>query len=284
MKLLLVLAILLATQGALAAAVWETLPLPPAMPAPESSGLAKVNGIAIYWASFGAGDPVILLHGGAGNADHWALQVPALARRHRVIALDSRGHGRSTRDQARPSYHRMAEDVRAVMDALRLDKASIVGWSDGGIIGLDLAIHHPERVEKLVAFGANYDLAGMRADGPRELSKRYFEKCAADYRRLSPTPEQYPAFYQAMCKVWESEPTFSREQLSRIRAPTLIADGEHDELIRADHTRELARLIPRGRLLFIAGASHFALWQRPEAFNEAILGFLDEGAPRPAEP
>src|SRR5262245_54482179 len=129
---------------------WQTLPLPPAMPAPRDKGFVEADGAQIYYARFGAtGEPVILLHGRMGNADHWSHQVKALADKRQVIAIDSRGQGRSTRTKAKPSYDQMAEDVIAVMDKLEIEKASLVGWSDGGEIALKLAIKHPERVDKM---------------------------------------------------------------------------------------------------------------------------------------
>jgi pimeloyl-ACP methyl ester carboxylesterase len=255
---------------------WKTTPMPAPMPAPAEQGRVEVAGASLFYATFGAGEPVILLHSGAGNSEHWANQIPALAGRFRVIVLDSRGHGRSTRDDQPFDYHRMAGDLLALMDQLQLKQASIVGWSDGGIVGLDLAIHHPERVKKLFAFGANYNVSGMRAGGgPHATFASYFDRCAADYRRLSPTPKGYEAFVDALRRMWVSQPDFKPEQLARIQAATVIADGEHDEIIRREHVGKLAELIPGARLLLIPESSHFALWQRPEAFNAALLEFLD---------
>jgi pimeloyl-ACP methyl ester carboxylesterase len=224
---------------------------------------------------------VLLLHGGAGNADHWAFQIPALARRHRVIVVDARGHGRSSRDGRPFGYHLLAEDAVAVLDALGVGRAAVVGWSDGGIAGLDLAIHHPERVEALVAFGANADRSGLKPGGGQGATfAAYMERCAADFRRLSPAPDGFAALLAALRPMWRSEPAFTAEQLARIRARTLVLDGEQDEIVRQDHARWLARAIPGARLLLVPGASHFAHWQRPEAFDEAVLGFLDGPAPR----
>ena len=134
---------------------WERLPPTPNLPKPERSGTASVNGIRLWYAVFGHGDPVVMVHGGLGNSDYWGLQVPVLAQRFQVIVLDSRGHGRSTRTDAPIGYDAMASDVLALMDTLHIQKAALVGWSDGAIIGLDIAIHHPERLTRLFAFAAN---------------------------------------------------------------------------------------------------------------------------------
>ena len=133
---------------ALADALWQTLPPTPPPVAGEHTGHAKVNGISLYYATIGHGPPVVLLHGGLANSDYWGNQVTALAPRHTVILVDSRGHGRSTRDARPYGYDLMADDVVALLDTLHIAKADVVGWSDGGILGLDLAIRHPDRVGK----------------------------------------------------------------------------------------------------------------------------------------
>ncbi|MER9300754.1 alpha/beta hydrolase [Mesorhizobium sp. M0621] len=113
---------------------WQTLPEPAAMPKPDQSGYAPVNGIQMYYAVFGAGDPVLLIHGGLGHADIWASQVATLSKAHKVIVADSRGHGRSTRTEQPYGYDLMASDYLALLDHLKIDKTALVGWSDGGII------------------------------------------------------------------------------------------------------------------------------------------------------
>jgi pimeloyl-ACP methyl ester carboxylesterase len=267
----LVAALVTAAPIALGSDPWKAT----AMPAAVEQGFVAVAGASLYYATFGAGEPVILLHGGAGNSEHWANQIPALAGRFKVIVLDSRGHGRSTRD-ARPfSYSLMADDIVALMDALGLKRPSLVGWSDGGIVGLDLAIRHPERVGRLVLFGANFNLSGIRkGGGPHATFAAYFDRCADDYRRLSPTPASWDAFVGALRAMWSTQPDLKREQLARIAAPTLVLAGEREEIIRVEHTRELSTLIPGARLLTIRDASHFAPWQQPAAFNAALLAFL----------
>ena len=119
----------------IAAERWETLPPTPAPIATDRSGEAEANGIKIHYAIYGQGSPVIFLHGGLANTDYWGNQVPAVAAHHTVILMDSRGHGRTTRDARPYGYDLMADDVVALMDVLKIPKADIVGWSDGGILG-----------------------------------------------------------------------------------------------------------------------------------------------------
>jgi pimeloyl-ACP methyl ester carboxylesterase len=134
------------------------------MPAPVERGMAPVNDIQMYYALYGEGEPVLLIHGGLGNADVWGYQVPALAAGHKVIVADSRGHGRSTRSAKPFGYQLMADDYLALLDHLGIDRTALVGWSDGGIIGLDIAIRHPERLSRLFAFAANYTPGGGQAE------------------------------------------------------------------------------------------------------------------------
>jgi len=147
MQQLLPILVLFALPAA-AAERWELLP-PTSPPVhSERSGQVSANGISIYYAVYGQGSPVILLHGGLANSDYWGNQIKALAPHHTVIVMDSRGHGRSTRDSRPYGYDLMADDVVALMDALKVPKADIVGWSDGAILGLDLAMRHPDRVAR----------------------------------------------------------------------------------------------------------------------------------------
>jgi pimeloyl-ACP methyl ester carboxylesterase len=146
---------------AVAAERWEILPPTPAPIATDRSGEAEANGIKIHYAIYGHGSPVIFLHGGLANTDYWGNQVSAVAAHHTVILMDSRGHGRTTRDARPYGYDLMADDVVALMDVLKIPKADIVGWSDGGILGIDLALRHKDRVGKVFAFAANTVTSGV---------------------------------------------------------------------------------------------------------------------------
>ena len=269
------LAIGVAAGPAIAEEIWETLPPLPAMPAAIESGMAPVNDIEMYYAVYGAGDPVILLHGGLGHSDVWGYQIPELAKHFKVIAADSRGHGRSTRSAQPYGYALMASDVVALMDYLKIDKASIVGWSDGGIIGLDIAMNYPERLTRLYAYGANTNVAGLRADiADSKVFNQYIENAGKDYARLSPTPKDYEAFVTQISEMWATQPAYTAAQLGKINVPVAIADGEHDEAIRQEHNAEMVAAIPGARLVILPGVSHFGMWQDPALFNKAALDFL----------
>ncbi|HLZ82949.1 MAG TPA: alpha/beta hydrolase [Caulobacteraceae bacterium] len=259
-----------------AAALWETLPAPAPLPTARSSGRVAHDGAEIWYATFGAGTPVILLHGGLANSDNWGDQVPALAAAgYRVILIDSRGHGRSTRDARPYTYELMASDAVAVMDALRVPRAAVIGWSDGAIIGLVLAMKNPDRLTRVFAFAANMDPSGVKPDVLANPTFSRFEtEAASAYARLSPTPGGFDDFAKAINRMWAAEPNYAAADLARIATPVAIVDGDHDEAIRRDHTEYLARSIPGAKLIILPGASHFAMLQDPARFNAAMLAFL----------
>ena len=268
--------LMIALSGALSAHAqqWAQLPPTPDLPKPERSGVAAVNGIRLWYAVFGAGSPVILVHGGMGNSNYWGLQIPALARRFQVIVLDSRGHGRSTRNNETITYHLMATDVVALMDALHVPKAALVGWSDGAIIGLDIAIHHPDRLTKLFAFAANSDSSALKDVDKDPLFNAYFSRTKEEYKKLSPTPTELKVFLEELDKMWTTEPHFSDDQLRSIKVPTWIVDGDRDEVIKREDTDHMAALIPGAGELILPEVSHFALLQDPGQFNDVLLRFL----------
>jgi pimeloyl-ACP methyl ester carboxylesterase len=253
---------------------WMTLPPTPTLPGAGQSGYAPVNGIKIWYATFGHGPPVILLHGGLGNSDYWGNQVTALAGAYQVIVMDSRGHGRSTHDGQPYGYDLMASDVIGVMDYLKIGKAAVVGWSDGAILGLDLAIHHPERLTRLFAFAANSDPSGVLDISNSPVFNAFISRAEKEYGRLSPTPAQFKAFVGQISNMWATQPYFTAEQLRGITVPTWIVDADHDEAIKRDNTEYMARTIPNACLLIQPGVSHFSFIQDPGQFNSDLLHFL----------
>ncbi len=263
---------------------WQTLPLPPAMPKPTSQGYVAVDGAQIYYSIYGKGDPVLLLHGGLGNADHFAFQLPALVDKFQVIAIDSRGQGRSSnRSKATITYDLMATDVIAVMDKLKIDKASVVGWSDGGEVALKLGIAFPDRVDHLFVFGANYNSDGSKPRGSAsETFTTYALKCRRDYERMSKTGVSFQQMVDSLLPLWRNPTGITKDQLRAIKAPVMMADGDHDEVIILDQIEEMAKLIPNGQLKVFENASHFALWQAPADFNKAVVDFLTDAAAQAA--
>jgi pimeloyl-ACP methyl ester carboxylesterase len=275
--LLLTILLVISATPASAAERWEVLPATPAPIPADRTGQANTNGIRIHYAVHGHGSPVILLHGGLANADYWGHQVEALKIHHTVVVMDSRGHGRSTRDARPYGYDLMADDVVALMDVLNVGKADILGWSDGGILGLDLAIRHPGRVGRVFAFAANTVPSGVKDDVEKNPTfAAFIERAKHEYEKYSATPNQYDAFVEQISKMWASEPNWTDEELKAITAPVLVVDGDHDEAIKREHTEYIAAAIPGAGLLILPNASHFAFLQDPGLFNYAVLHFLGD--------
>ena len=257
---------------------WLTLPPTPSLPQAAQSGYAPVNGIKIWYASFGTkearGEPVILLHGGLANANYWGNQVKALQSRYRVIVMDSRGHGRSSRDDKPYGYDLMASDVLALMDFLKIPKAAIVGWSDGAIIGLDIALNHPERLTKLFAFAANSDPSGVSDITSSPVFNAFIARAEKEYETLSPTPTEYQSFLAQVQKMWETQPNWTADDLARISVPIWIVDADHDEAIKRENIEFMAANVPNAGLLLQPEVSHFSFIQDPEQFTSDVLHFL----------
>jgi pimeloyl-ACP methyl ester carboxylesterase len=163
------------------------------------------------------------------------------------------------------------------MDALKVPRADIVGWSDGGILGLDLAIRHPDRVGKIFAFAANTVTSGVKDDVEKNLTfAAFIERAGHEYQAYSATPKEYDAFVQRISKMWADQPNWTDAQLKAIAAPVLVADGDHDEAIKREHTEYIAAMIPGAGLLILPNTSHFAFLQDPTLFNFAVLHFLGD--------
>jgi pimeloyl-ACP methyl ester carboxylesterase len=231
----------------------------------------RVDDVSIFCETFGAGPPVLVLHGGLGYIEDMSFQIMALAKSHFVIAVDSRGHGRSTGANGPLSYSLMSDDMVKVLDSLKINRVDAVGWSDGGIIGLDLAIRHPERIRRLVAISANYNPDGLGYTPSVEEVPRV----ALRYWLLAPNPAQWSDLYRNVIAMWRTQPQYTLNDLGHIEAPTLVMAGEYD-LIKREHTDQLARAIPGSYESIIAHATHLVPIEKPDIVNSKILNFLDE--------
>jgi pimeloyl-ACP methyl ester carboxylesterase/ribosomal protein S18 acetylase RimI-like enzyme len=255
----------------------------------DASGFVAHGGARIWYASYGSGPAVVLLHGGFGNGENWGYQVPTLLERgYRAVLIDTRGHGRSTREEGPFTYELLAADVLAVMDALHLNTAAFVGWSDGATTALIVAMLQPERVDGVFFFGGNMDPSGVKEiPDSMPIIDRIFGRHVQDYTRLSETPDRFGDFAAAVNRMMKTEPNYSPEQLATIRVPVDVVLGEHDEFIKHEHAAYLANSIPNATLRILPEVSHFAPLQRPAAFNAAMTHSLDamhgrRAATRPA--
>ncbi len=256
---------------------WETLPLPPEMPKAAASGrVAAAGGAEIYYATFGkvGAPPVILLHGGLGNGDHYAHQVPALAERFRVIAIDSRGQGRSTLGKGKLTYAAMASDVIEVMKELKLEKASVAGWSDGGAIALALAIAHPRAS---IGCSCSPPTTTPRAASPAAATRRRSRSTrpsAAPTWRSSARRARSMRRRRPSRRCGASPASFSKDELRSIKARALIGDGDRDEIIELAQIKEMAELLLERAAAGARGHEPLRAVAGPAAYTKALLDFL----------
>jgi pimeloyl-ACP methyl ester carboxylesterase len=187
------------------------------LPVANEQGYLEHDGARIWYSTHGSGRPVILLHGGLGHSGNWGYQVAQLLSSGcQAVLIDSRGHGRSTRDSRPFGYALLASDVLAVMDALHLDTAALVGWSDGACTALVLAMTAPERTTGVYYFACNMDPSGAKQpiDDTPALA-RCFHRHREDYARLSPTPDQIMEFVEAVGLMQRTQPNASESELAR---------------------------------------------------------------------
>jgi pimeloyl-ACP methyl ester carboxylesterase len=240
-----------------------------------------VNGVHTYYEEHGSGDPLLLLHGGLADASGFALQTPAFAERYRVVVPDRRGHGRTPDVDGPITYDVMADDTIALMDDLATGPAHLVGWSDGGDIGLLVAIKRPDLVRKLVVMGANFSAAGLTPEAAAafepEAPTTVVPVMRDMWKEAAVDPERFDVVFEKMRHCWFDFAIPSAD-LARIAAPTLVMAGD-DDIARFEHTIELYETIPDAQLAVIPGASHVAPIEKPELVNQLVLDFLAAEGP-----
>ena len=219
-----------------------------------------------FYIEKGQGEPLILLHGNGENVDYFVGQMDAFAQYFHVYALDTRGHGKTPRGTAPFTIRQFADDLLAFLDARDIDKAHLLGFSDGGNIAMVFALKYPERVNKLILDGANLDAKGVKRSIqiPIEIGYRFAKLFAKKSEEARKNAE--------MLGLMVNDPNVRPEELSAIKAETLVMAGTKD-MIKDDHTRLIARSIPDSRLVILEG-DHFIANKCPDAFNRSVLDFL----------
>ena len=219
-----------------------------------------------HYIELGEGFPLILLHGNGEDVSYFEHQMEPFARHFRVIAIDTRGHGKTARGEATFTIRQFAEDLLGFMDLHGIEKAHVLGFSDGGNIAMVFALAHPDRVEKLILDGANLDASGVKRKIQIPIEIGY--RMARMFAKKSPEARKNAE----MLGLMVNDPNVKPEELAKIQNPTLVMAGDKD-MIKDKHTRLIAKSIPGAELTIIPG-SHFIANQNPVAFNEAVLRFL----------
>ena len=223
-----------------------------------------------HYIESGTGFPLLLLHGNGENLHYFDHQIPAFAPYYRVIAVDTRGHGDSPRGTAPFTIAQFAEDLRNLLDRLRIRQAHLLGFSDGGNIALAFALRHPERIASLILNGANLNPGGIRSSTQLPIVLGW--RIAGLFKSRSPEARKHWELLNLMV----AEPKLSPEDLACLPMRTLVIAGTRD-MVKRTHTEAIARAIPNAELRILPG-DHFLANKSPERFNQAVLAFLAGGA------
>ena len=232
----------------------------------ENSNIIKANDIDIYYETYGKGEPLLLLHGNRQSIVHYTFQIPEFSKYFQVIAMDSRGHGKTTDTDTIITYELMARDVAALIDSLNLESVNIVGWSDGANVGLELAKAHPEKIKKMVMFAGNYKI-----DEHSVIDDKLYETLKNNLINEDSTEWK-------LTNLLLNYPQLTEVDLQEITVPILVMAGEFD-LIKDGHTREMQGYLPNSKLLIAKGANHMMPWEDSETFNDIVLEYLLEDKP-----
>jgi pimeloyl-ACP methyl ester carboxylesterase len=238
----------------------------------QAGTFIEVNGVKIYFETYGQGSPLVLIHGNGGNIEGMKYQIEYFSKDFAVIALDYRGRGKSELGNDSLTYMNMTRDVNSLLEYLELDSAYIVGRSDGGIIGLLMGIHYPQKVKKIVAFGANL--------WPDSTALYPFEvKGIKEYRlqienmmSKGDTTQDWNLLRQRM-RLIEFQPNITKDELSQIEVPVLVLSCDRD-LIMEEHTLFIYRNIPKSNLCIFPGETHWITDTNPVLFNNTVDKFL----------
>ena len=227
----------------------------------------QLKGVKLYYETYGTGEPLLLLHGNGESIHSFSKQIEELSEHYQVIAVDTRAQGKSVDTlTARLTYELFADDMKALLDSLRLPKANVLGWSDGGNTGLLMALRYPTYVHKLVTMGANLYPSAETVDGKilrqSEQSRKLLDK-KGDMKN------------KRLLTLVLTEPHMSYAEIKAIRAPTLVLAGEKD-IIKEAHSKAIAAHIPGAQVVILKGVSHYAPQENPAIFNQTVLGFLAE--------
>lgn len=231
-----------------------------------------VNGIRLYYETYGQGEPLLLLHGNSTSIESFRMQIPELSKYYKVIAIDTRGQGKSSEDGKKYSYDLFAEDMNALLNQLKLDSVNILGWSDGGNTGLIMAIKYPQKVRRLITMGANVFIDNT------VVKKSVFKEIDDALKYFKTDTSANGINRKRLLTLLKTEPNHNFEDLKAINCPVLVIAGEKD-IIREVHTKGIAANIKNSILLIEPKVTHEFPWENPTLFNKKVLDFLKNEKP-----
>ena len=250
----------------------------------------QINDLKMQYLESGNGYPLIFLHGGIVDAKfNWEKQIAFFSQKYRVIAPDSRGHGKTDNPSREFSYRKMADDVAALIDALELEKPFICGWSDGGQIALEVGIRHPNISKGLILGGVlieitDYYVNGMKAwgiNGPGDIDFKKLEETLPDFVKMLPEihstvygKEYWKQLLINISKMWVNPDEFPKNKIEEISVPSLIIQGDRDVVIEIDEAIKMFRQIPQAELCILPNAGHDVYETDKDLFNSIVLEFL----------
>jgi pimeloyl-ACP methyl ester carboxylesterase len=240
---------------------------------------AEINGAKIYYEEYGKGEPLLLIHGNGGSIESMGNQIDYFKSKYRVIVADSRGQGKSELKTDSLTYVQITKDMEGLVNHLKLDSISIIGWSDGGIVGLQMGISGKSKIKKIVAMGANLrpDSTAIKSWAIKDAQN--MKKMVASKIKDKDTSENWNLLKQ-LAGLLIDQPTIATKDLSKIKAKVLIMAGDKD-IIKNEHSVEIFENIPKAQLCIMAGETHFAPASSPEVFNALANTFLSEPFKRP---
>jgi len=257
----------------------KLLNLPDGQVLGRSGDYAKIDGVRFYYEIHGEGDPLILMHGAWATIESLAFQVGPLSERFKVILVERRGHGRTPDTPGKFTYMQSTEDMKRVIEYLDIKRAHIVGWSDGAVVGLLMARHHPEVVNRLVCISGSYHFRGYT----RAFAKSFEESTAESlnpmikqvYKWTSPDgPEHFSKVFEKIKAMSSSHPRYTKKELEAIQIPTLVMSGDAD-IVCLEHTINFFKGLPYAQLSIVPGTTHMLPMESPGIVNSQIIQFLE---------
>lgn len=226
------------------------------------------RGFKMYYETYGTGAPLLIIHGNGGSIKDFTNQIPFFEKSYKVIVADSRAQGKSIDNGDSLSYEMMTDDLSALLDHLHADSCYVIGWSDGGINGLLLAIRHPAKVKKLAVTGANL-VPDSSAVEPEIFT--WAKSLSDSINKLPLSPEVKT--YRKLFNLLAHEPHISTAQLQTIKCPALVIGGDHD-VIRPRHTMLIAESIPKSYLWILPNSGHSTPVVYKDLFNKTVNDFF----------